>query len=817
MQGLGRDLAFALRSVRKHRIFNATAILSLAIGIAATTAIFSVCNSLLIRPIVAVTNASRLVDIGRTDDGRGFDTTSYPNYRDLRERNRAFEDVYAYGIEPEVVSLGTEKGGEPVRGSVVSGNYFHVLGTTPTLGRVFVDADDRAEAPPVVVISNDFWQNRFHADPQILGRTLVLNSHPFNVIGVAAVGFQGTSVLSNDVWFPLARLSQALPRFNDKMLSSRGSLWLMMGGRMKPAVSLKEANADLNVVAGTLARDYPEVNQHRGLTAVHLSRFPGRTDTVAAFMAALMVIVGLVLIIACVNVSGMLLARGAERQHEFATRLALGADRARLVRQLVAEAGLLFCAAAMLGLAFSAWITTALLALLPSLPVALSLDLRIDWRVVLFVCGLGLLSSLVSGLLPAFTTVGHDLLSSLRGTPLSSNQKGRMRHVLLFVQISFSVLLLVVAGMFARGLQKAANVNPGFDQDRVDVVSVDLALGGYNEQTGPLFARELLNRVQGLSSVESASIAVDLPLDGNIMGFGTITALGTRFADAANPLDADGNVIESAYFKTMKLPLIAGREFTVGETPTSPRVAIVNQEFADRVWPGLNPIGREFQLADSPKTETAKGITVIGVASNAKLNSLAEPVRPYYYLPLAQQYESRVSLVVRNRGTGSAVPQVREVIATMNPNLPVTNAMPMRDVTAIEEVPQRIAAGLSGSLGSFVLLLAGLGIYGTVAHSVARRTREIGLRMALGANRQSVVVLVVRRIAVIAAAASVVALAAGVALARVLSAVVYGASSADPVAFGSAVGLLALVVLGAVIVPTRRALSMDPVAALREE
>jgi hypothetical protein len=230
MQGLGRDLAFALRSVRKHRVFNATAMLSLAIGVAATTAIFAVCNSLLIRPIVGVADSAHVSDIGRTDDGHGFDTTSYPNYRDIRERNHAFTDVYAYGVEPNVISLGTQQGGEPVHGTVVSGNYFHVLGTVPAAGRMFVDADDRPEASPVVVIGYNMWKSRFHADPEMIGRTLVLNSHPFTVIGVAPAGFESTTVLSNDVWFPLARLSQAMPRLHDTMLSSRGSLWLMMGG-----------------------------------------------------------------------------------------------------------------------------------------------------------------------------------------------------------------------------------------------------------------------------------------------------------------------------------------------------------------------------------------------------------------------------------------------------------------------------------------------------------------------------------------------------------------------------------------------------------
>jgi predicted permease len=810
-----QDLAFAVRMLWKKRVFTVVSLLSVAIGIGATTAVFSLANALLFRPVEGITSTRGLVDVGRTQSGEGFDTVSYPNYVDLKARTRSFEQLYAYEIEPAVMSLGTAQGGEPVRGTVVSGNFFEALGLRAPLGRVFADRDDGKSAAPVVVLSYQLWKERYGADHNLVGQTLRFNSFPFTVVGIAPEGFHGTSALRTDVWFPISSIAQAMPRMSASSLESRHSVWLMMGGRLKEGVSREQANAELATVSAQLEREYPEANKGKSYRVAPMSRVPGQANVVAGFMAILLFIVSLVLLIACTNVAGMLIARAAERQHEIAVRLAIGANQRRIMRQLLTETFVLFAIAGIAGVLLSRWIVSAIVGLLPRLPVALSVVVALDWRVLLFACALVFGAAMLAGFIPALQASRQDLLSFLRLTPLnSSGSRNRVRDVFVVAQVALSVLLLVTAALFTRAVQHASKIDPGFEVRNVDVVSLDLALAGYKKENGPAVIRELIDRLSGIAGVESVAATVDLPLDGGRMSFGPVTIPG---ADAAGnvAIQADENAVTPGYFSTMRLPLTAGREFAEADGPNSMRVAIVNKEFAKRSWPGLDPIGRRFLLGGDEK-ERGTEITVVGVASDAHMDSLNEPAGPYRYLPIAQEYNSRISFVLRTR-SGSLMQQERTAITDVNPNLAVTSSLLMSDVTAIQQVPQVVAGALAGGLGTVGLLLVGIGIYGIVAQSVVRRTREIGVRVALGADRKSIVQLLLHKTALLVGAGTVIGIAGGAALGRVLNSLLAGVGAFDAIGFATPILLLLVVSLLALYVPVRRALALDIVAALRDE
>jgi putative ABC transport system permease protein len=810
------DIRFAVRLLRKSPLFTLTAALSLAVGIGANTAIFSVANALLLRPLPGLDRPDRLVDLGRTTQGQGFDTVSHPYYRSVRERATTVSGIYAYPLEPTAMSLGGRDAAERVYGMVVSGNYFDVLGTRPVYGRMLNDGDDKTiGGHPVTVISHELWERRFGADPAIVGQSIVLNSHPFTIIGIAPRGFQGTTLLRSDLWVPLSMTGLAIPR-NPIGIESRESVWLVMGGRLKDGVTTQQAQAEMNAIASGLQRELPQEAGDRGLVVAASALVPGYINMVAAFMGLLMAIVGLVLLIACVNVAGMMLARASNRRREIAVRLAVGAGRGRLIRQLMIEAIVLFAAGGAIGIVLSQWLTSMFLAVLPALPVPVGLDMPTDWRVLSFAVLLSLATALVSGLVPALQASRANLVPALKTEGMDSGaSKLRLRSAFVVGQITMSLLLVIAAGLFLRALQHAASLQPGFNQDRVDVLTFDLSIGGFSDETGRLFVRELLQRISAMPGVESATASVDLPLDGGRIGFGRIRQPGVD-GDAGN-IDADWNIVEPGFFKTLQLTLVRGRDFAPTDTPTSPRVAIVNEAFARRVWPNQDPIGRQVLTDSGPWQQAMSPVTVIGVTVDAKLMSLNETATPYIYVPLSQRYTSSMSILVKHTGNASAIPQVRVLLRELSSNLPLTVALPLSDVTAIGLVPQRVVASVAGSLGIVGLVLAAIGIYGVTAYAVSRRTREIGIRVALGADEGRVLRLVLRQGLVLAG----IGVAIGVVLAALassfLESLLYGVRGLDPLTFGAACALVAGVTLVATYVPARHAMRIDPMVALRSE
>jgi predicted permease len=809
-----QDVRYGFRLLRRSPLFTLTAVLSLAIGIGANTTIFSVASALLLRPLPGLAEADRLVDIGRTQDGGGFDTTSYPNFQDIKERATSLSGVYAYRVEPQPISLSDGRDAERIYGSPVSGGYFKTLGSTPARGRLLNDGDDKAGGPPVAVISYELWQRRFGGAPETVGRTVTFNSNPVVIVGVAPAGFQGTTVMRSDAWVPLTLASIVAPRLGADIFKSRASVWLVMGGRLKPGVSLAQAHAELDAIGKALQAESPRENRGKGLKVLPSSVVPGETDSVRGFLAVLLGIVALVLLVACVNLAGMLLARASTRRREIAVRLAIGAGRARLVRQLITETVVLFAAGGVVGLILTRWLTSLLLAALPTLPVPLGFNITVDWRVVTFAAAVSFIAAALSALVPALQASKPDQVPALKVDNAGRGGRLRLRSAFIVAQVTISLVLVIAGGLFVRALGRAASIDPGFDQANVDVISMDLSLSGKKEADALAFADELRMRVLAMPGVQAAAFASDLPLDGGRQGFGSLRVPGLQPPPGQTSFPADWNAVSPDYFKTLRMRLVSGRDFTAADAAGAPGAIIINETMARSVWQTTDVLGRQFET-DAIGTKTSI-MTVVGVAPDAQVDTLGGRIRPFVYVAEAQRYASRVSLLVKSSGA-SMIPAVRGLLREMDPNLPVTTALPLEQVTALTLIPQRIAGAVAGSLGVVVLLLAAIGIYGVTSYSVDRRTREIGIRMALGANRSTVLRLVIRQGMVLTAIGVAIGLAAGAAGAQVLRSLLFGISALDPIAFGGAALLFGAVSLAASYLPARRATRVDPMIALRAE
>ena len=815
MDTLWQDLKYGLRQLRRNPGFTTVAVLTLALGIGANTAIFTLVNEVLLRPRPGIGSPEELVDIGRTQDGSGFDNFSYPNYVDFRDRNRCFSGLLGYEIEPRQVSLTEGDAAEPVFGALVSGNYFSVLQVTPALGRFFSPEEDRTPGThAVMVLSYRYWQRRFAGDRAILGREIKINSHPFQVIGVAPEGFRSTMILAPDAWFPLMMTPVVIP--GSHLLDERRDVWMVAIGRLKSGVTLQQARAEMNALAAQLEQEYPEDNRGKGVALYPSSLFPGEFQgMVGGFLALLMVIVGLVLLIASFNVAGMMLARATARQREIAVRLAVGANRGRLLRQLLTEGLLLFLAGGAAGLLVAVWMKDLLLVLLPQLPVAVELNLSLDWRVLGFTLLLSLLVGLLSTLAPALQASRLDLVTALKEDASGGSfRKPRLRQVLVLGQVAVSLVLLVAAGLFLRALQRAATMDPGFDPAGVEMVSLDLSLAGYQGTDGLAAWGQLLERVRALPGVRAASLAWDLPLDGGRRGLGGIEVPGHVAPDGGRVISADWNVVAPGYFQTLKIPLWRGRDFTKADREGAPRVAIINQTMAQRFWPGQDPVGQQILHADD---EGNRPLEIIGVARDTKNASLGEAPELFVYVPLQQYYFREMTLVVRTENGARLHSDVRAAVRAINPNLPILHAQSLAEYTGIGLLPQRVAGWVATSLGLVGLLLASLGLYGVTAYSVSQRTREIGIRMALGAQRDEILRWVVGQAMVLVAVGGGVGLAVALILTRFLAGLLLGVGPMDWVTYAGVTLVLAAVSFIACYIPARRATRVDPLVALRYE
>ena len=822
-----QDVRYAARLLRRHPLFTLTAAASLAIGIGANTTIFTLANALLFKTPSGVVEPARLVDVGRSHNGSGFDNGSYPNYLDIRARNTVFTDVYAYKMGAEPMSLGGAAGAERIFGDMVSTNYFTILGTRPHIGRLFTREDgEQPGATPVVVLSHQFWLRRFNGDPAVVGRTIQVNGSPLTVIGVAPERFHGTTVLTTDVWVPINMVGELSARRSSSMLASRDSVWLVMGARLKPGVTIQQAQTELTNIARALEQEYPEANRGKGLRVAASAPIPGNGAPVAAFMAVLMGIVSLVLVIACANVAGVLLARASARRREIAVRLAIGAGRGRLSRQMLVESSLLFLIGGSAGLALARVLTTLLVTLLPALPLPIDVSLPLDARASVFTLALSLGAALLSGLVPALHASRADVVGGLKADAQGGPERMRLRNAFVITQVAFSIVLVVGAGLFGRALQRAATIDPGFDPRGLELAFLDLSLSGYTDTTGPVFAEQLVERVGALPGVQSATMSAIMPLGMGRMGLGGLSLPGapTPAADRRGPpppgwLKADWNVVEPDYFKTMKMPLVSGRDFTAADRAGAPFVVIVNEMAARQMWPGQDPLGKTLMhhVDRRGTADSARPMTVVGVAKDAKYADLGEDPTAFVYVPMQQQYLPRTTIVARAAGGRRLAADIRSVLASINPNVPIVTAQTFEDYASLGLIPQRVAASVAGSLGFVGLLLAAIGIYGVTAYMVTSRTREIGIRIALGAQQGRVVRMVLRQGIALTLIGTAIGLVLAAGASQLLGSLLFGVGATDPITFIGSALLFVAIGLAACYAPARRATEIDPMQALRYE
>jgi predicted permease len=808
-----------VRQLRRQPLFALIAAASIAIGIGANTTIFTIAHALLFRPPAGVADPARLVDIGRSRGPGNFGPNSYPNYLDVRRRATTLDGVYAFPLFPERLSFTNRNGErasvERIYGAFVTTNFFSVLGAVPAAGRLFTVADaDEGPAPPIVVLSHDFWTRRFNRDPNVVGRALTINQRAFTVLGVAAPGFHGTGVRGGDVWIPIGAMPTAIPD-GAGMLTNRAAAWLLVGGRLKPGVTEERAAAEMDVIGRALAAEYPEQNRDTGLALVGLSPIPGNVGTVGMFLALLLGLVTLVLAIACANLSGVLLARAVARRREIAVRLAIGAGRMRLIRQLLAETLVLFALGGAAGLLVARVMTSLLVSFMPSLPFPVDVSLALDLRAVIFTAGLALGTAILCGVAPALQASKTNVVSAMKDDGPVMDRL-RLRHVFLVGQVALSVLLVVVAGLFARSLQRIGASDPGFDPRGVELASLDLTLGGYNDTTGPAFARQVLQRVRALPAVDTATVAALLPGGFERIGLGGlgvpgVTTGGERFSSA------DWNIVEPGYFTTIRMPLLAGRDFNDQDRKGTQPVAIVGEGVVKRYFAGANPIGQQIIVRQGKNDRL---LTVVGLARDPKYGSLVDGNSELYvYLPLQQYFLPGWSMQIatRVRPGQHVTEEIRNLLANMDPNLPMVTTQSAEDYAALGLLPQRIAVAVAGSLGVVGLLLAAIGIYGVTAYVVARRTREIGVRVALGADRGNVMRLILREGMTLTTIGLAIGVALAGAVAQLLTSLLFGISPFDPVAFGIAAVLFLSIPAAACFVPARRATRITALEALRTE
>ena len=821
MQRLWQDLRYGARMLLKKPGFTLVVIVTLSLGIGANTAIFSLVNAILLRPLPVVDPAGIVAVSPARRDGDGMTFFSYPNYKDFRDRNEVLSGLAAHRFAPMSLSDITGSGGanERVWGYLVSGNYFDVLGVKAAVGRTFSPEEDRTPgAQPVVVLGHGCFQRRFGADPGVVGRTILLNGSPFTVIGVAPEGFTGTELFfTPEIWAPSMMESWIDPGVNS--LERRDWAQWFLVGRLKPGVSVAQAQIALNGLAGDLAREHPRTNEGMAvqLTPPGLVLPEARAPTLS-FAGVLMATVGLVLLIACANLAGLLLVRATERRKEIAVRLALGASRSRIVRQLLIENLLLVAAGGGLGFLLAFWFLDLVMALKPPLDFAITIDLAPDPRVLGFTLLISALAGVLFGLIPALQATRTDLALALKDEALMAGQRpSRFRNSLIVAQVAISFVLLIAAGLIVRGLQRVQMLGPGFETGSAVVMSVNLALQGYDDARGRGFYRRLVERVESLPGVQSASITSFLPLSLHYLGV-SIHPEGQAPVRAASVSEAMLGSVGLGYLRAMGIPLIAGRDFTAQDNQDAPPVAIINETFARRLWPGQRAIGKRFGAVGS----TEPLVEVIGVAKDGKYFSLSEEPRLFVYRPMEQHYIGGASndgtLIVRMAADPNAIiAAVRDEIRQLDANLPIFGVKTLNEHMRLSLFLLGAGAAIVGSFGLLALALAAVGIYGVMAFTVSLRAREIGVRIALGAQGADVLKLILRQGLTLTLLGIVLGLAGAVSLTRVMSNFLFGISATDPLTFAGVTAFLAGVALLACWIPARRATKVDPMIALRCE
>ncbi len=823
LEAFGQDLRYGTRLLLRAPGFTAVAVVSLAIGIGANTAIFSLVDKVLIRKL-PVEEPDRLVVVSATR-GQGISTTSsFADFVDYRDRNEVFEGLVATFQRALTLSDGGQA--ERIQGLIVSGNYFSVLGVRPAHGRGFLpEEDETASTHPVVVIGYGLWQRRFGADPGLVGRTVSLNAYPYTVVGIAPPGFNGTVAGSApDAFVPLMMMGRIATSPVDLLFGPRDRLsgWLQLLGRLKPDSTREQAAAAMTLLGSQIVRAHPNLDPNLRVEPKFVIEDGSRGHTtllrdIRFPLQMLMAIVGLILLIACANVANLLLARARTRQKEIAVRLAIGAGRMRLIRQLLTESLLLSTLGGAAGLALAASISGVIVGFTPPNNNAfssLTLDDQLDLRVLAFTLAISVLTGILFGLAPALVASRPDLVSALRDEATVFGKKLRhlnLRNLLVVGQVAVSVIVLVGAGLCVRSLRNLSAIDTGFDPAKVLVMSVDVGLSGYNRERGLQFYSDLLERVQRLSGVEAVSLATQIALGD---GFGATMRADGYAPRPGEDLGSDFNQIGPDYFGVMQIPLLEGREFGPTDTTTTLPVAIINQTAARRFWPGQSALGRRVIIGRPPYDSTR---VVVGVVKDSKYRRLTEEVRPAVFTPFFQSYRGDMTLHVRTTGEPAAMlAAVRREVQALDRSLPLYNTRTLEEQKTRSLYTSRLAAALLTTFGLLALLLAAVGLYGVMAYAVKRRMHEIGIRMALGAQGSDVRRLVMVEGTAIMTIGLLLGLGGALAGTRLVGSFLYGVRPNDPIAFAGAAVLLATVTLLATYLPARHASRIDPLLAIRQ-
>lgn len=814
LESFWQDIRYSLRQLRRSPGFTAVAVTTLALGICANTTIFSWISSTLLNPIPGVAHTSDMVTVGRGE--RSEHPTppfSFLDYKDLRDNNRSFAGLLAW--HHDYVSLTGVGKPERIYGALTSANYFDVVGVHPVLGRGFQPSDEESrEGGAVAVLSYALWESHFGSDRMIVGKTIQVNRHSYEVIGVAAPEFQGCMPgIRTDIWIPL-RMDRAV--WGSNRPDNRGVFWLNVLGKLKPGVAPRQAERDLDLLMQRIAESSPDI--HRGPNQIALDpmwRSPfGVNVYLYSTLPMLLALAGVLLLLACANVANLLLVRSVARRREIAIRLSVGASRWRLVRQLLVESLVLALGAGIVAILFTTWTAGTFAAFVPSSTLPLSLNGQMDRSVLLLALLVSLLTAVVFGALPALRSAKVAPIAVLKeeaGSVMGGLHKSRLAGALVVAQIALSLLLLVCAGLFTRSLRKSQQLDPGFNPEHVLLFSYELRPSGYSKATAIEFDRQLLPKLEALPGVVSATIADFSPLNFSIH---TDDVLPDGYLPRLHEsMEIDRADVGPNYFRTMRTPLLEGRDFTMDDTGKSQLVAIVNQAFVARYWPGQEAMGKRVQMGD-------RWFTVVGVARNGKYRRLIYGAEPGIFMPLFQDYRPDDLAFIHTRVVGDPVAYasaVEAVVHEMNPDVPVFNVTTLRSSMQLSTIFERIAVTFAGSFGLLALVLAGVGIYGVVAYSTRQRTHEIGLRMALGAQRGDILRLVLGHGLRLVLAGLAAGLAVSFAVTPVLRSLLLDVTVTDSVTYAGVSFVLCAVALLACYIPARRATKVEPMEALRCE
>jgi predicted permease len=814
MSSFWQDVRYSLRMIAKAPGYAAIAILTLALGIGANTTIFSWINSTLLNPIPGLASPGEVVALSL---GRGSDNPfpfTYPDFEAMRDGQQSFVGITAANIAP--MSLTGKGKPERVWGMVASANYFDLLGVRPILGRGFLPEEDtKPGGAPVAVISYRLWQTHFGANPEVAGQTLEINQHPYTIVGVTPAVFQGSQTgLRSEIWIPIMMEEQLLPQGD--LIHDHHYFWLTALGRLKPGVRPEQAQEEMTLRLKREAKNYPEEHKgHDSVSVYPLWRNPfGANQFLSTLLPMLMTIAGLVLLLACANVANLMLVRSVARRREIAIRLSLGANRWRLVRQLLVESLILALAGGLVAFALTFWTSGTFMKFVPKTDFPISLGMRVDHTVLLATMVISVLTGVIFGILPALRASGEAPIAVLKedtGSASGGMRKARLASALVVAQISLSLLLLICAGLFIRSFMSAQQINPGFNAHNVLIATYDLFTGGYSEASGVEFDRQLVAKLEAQPGIQSVALSSRVPLG---FGGGSTAVNPEGYVSQANEsMETQVAIITPNYFQTLQIPLVKGRDFTPQDTKSSQRVVIVSETFVNRYWPNQEALGKQLN-----SDLTHEWFTVVGVARDSKVNGLNEKPTPFLYLPQYQVYRATMMVLARTNGDPLAAGKtVEKTIHQLNADLVVFDITTLDLREQIASFGQRVAGTFVGAFGLLALVLAAVGIYGVTSYTTRQRTHEIGIRMTLGASKRDVLRLVLGHGLRLTLIGVILGLAASFALTRFLTSLLLGVTSTDALTFSSVAILLCAVALFACFIPARRAMRVDPMVALRYE